>query len=43
MVSKEYFLKEQNRHELTLHVSYEVTIGHGLQWHQMAPLSFKRL
>lgn len=27
MVSKEYFLKEQNKHELTLHISYEVIVG----------------
>lgn len=27
MVSKEYFLKEQNKHELTLHISYEVIVS----------------
>lgn len=27
MVSKEYFLKEQNKHELTLLISYEVIVG----------------
>lgn len=31
MVSKEYFLKEQNRHELTLCISYEVMVGYELQ------------
>lgn len=30
MVSKEYFLKEQNRHELTLCISYEVIVGYEL-------------
>lgn len=31
MVSKEYFLKEQNRHELTLRISYDVMVGYELQ------------
>lgn len=39
MVSKEYFLKEQNRRELTLLISYDVIVGCELQsLHQLAPL-----
>lgn len=39
MVSKEYFVKEQNRRELTLHISYDVIVGCELQsLHQLAPL-----
>lgn len=39
MVSKEYFVKEQNRRELTLRISYDVIVGCELQsLHQLAPL-----